>query len=128
MPHLPAHFAGIILWFARLFVHLSWRHAQALLIGAIFRPGRSTVASVLRITGRARDRQFVNIHRVLSRAEWSPRSAARILLRLPVSTNSRPEADRRESTRPGRSSSPPSRREADHPRVCEGADADSTNR
>jgi hypothetical protein len=38
MPHLPAHFAGIILWFARLFVHLSWRHAQALLIGAIFRP------------------------------------------------------------------------------------------
>lgn len=84
MPHLPARFAGIILSFAPLFVHRSWRHAQALLIGAILCPGRRTVASVLRITGRARDRHFVNTHRVLSRAAWSPRSAARILLRLLV--------------------------------------------
>ena len=84
MSHLPAHFAGIILSFAPLFVHRSWRHAQALLIGAILCPGRRTVAGVLRITGRARNRHFVNTHRVLSRAEWSPRSAARILLRLLV--------------------------------------------
>jgi hypothetical protein len=40
MPHLPARFAGIILSFAPLFVHRSWRHAQALLIGAILCPGR----------------------------------------------------------------------------------------
>ena len=84
MPHLPAHFAGIILSFAPLFVHRSWRHAQALLIGTILCPGRRTVASVLRITGRARDRRFVNTHRVLSRAAWSPRTGARILLRLLV--------------------------------------------
>lgn len=84
MPHLPARFAGIILSFAPLFVHRSWRHAQALLTGAILCPGRRTVASVRRITGRARDRHFVNTHRVLSRAAWSPRSAARILLRLLV--------------------------------------------
>lgn len=84
MPHLPARFAGIILSFAPLFVHRSWRHAQALLIGAILCPGRRTVASVLRITGRARDRHFVNTHRVLSRAAWSPRAGARILLRLLV--------------------------------------------
>nr|WP_244480988.1 transposase [Methylobacterium sp. Leaf102] len=89
MPHPPDRFAGIILWFAQLFVHLSWRHAQALLIGAILCPGRRTVGSVLRITGRARDREFVNTHRVLGRAEWSPRSSASILLRLSVSTNSR---------------------------------------
>lgn len=84
MPHLPARFAGIILSFAPLFVHQSWRNAQALLIGTILCSGRRTVASVLRITGRAHDRHFVNTHRVLSRAAWSPRSAARILVRLLV--------------------------------------------
>jgi hypothetical protein len=84
MLHLPAHFTGIILSFAPLFVHRSWRHAQALLIGAILCPGRRTGASVLRITGRARDRHFVNTHRVLSRAAWSPRTGARLLLRLLV--------------------------------------------
>lgn len=84
MPHLPARFAGIILSFAPLFVHRSWRHAQSLLIGAILCLGRRTVASVMRITGRARDRHFVNTHRVLSRAAWSPRAGARILFRLLV--------------------------------------------
>ena len=84
MPHLPARFAGIILSFAPLFVHRSWRHAQELLIGAILCPGRRTVASVLRITGRARDRHFVNTHRVLSRAAWSPHAGAHMLLRLLV--------------------------------------------
>ncbi len=84
MPFLPARFAGIILAFAPLFVHRSWRHAQALLIGAILCPGRRTVASVPRITGRGRERRFVNAHRVLNRAAWSPRAGGRILLRLLV--------------------------------------------
>ena len=84
MPHLPARFAGIILVFAPLFVQRSWRHAQVLLIGAILAPGRRTVTSVLRITGRSQERHFVNFHRVLSRAAWSPRTGARILLRLLV--------------------------------------------
>ena len=48
MPHLPARFAGLILAFAPLFVHRSWRHAQLLLIGAILTPGRRTVASARR--------------------------------------------------------------------------------
>jgi hypothetical protein len=81
MPLLPARFAAIILTFAPLFVHRSWRHAQALLLGAILCPGRRTVARVLRITGRARERRFVNAHRVLNRAAWSPRAGARLLLR-----------------------------------------------
>ena len=71
MLHLPARIAGIILSFAPLFVHRSWRYAQALLIGAILTPGGRTVANVLRITGRARDRHFVNTHRVLSRTAWT---------------------------------------------------------
>ena len=48
MPHLPARFARVILAFAPLFVHRTWRHARVLLIGAILAPGRRTVASVLR--------------------------------------------------------------------------------
>ncbi len=80
MPVLPARFAGIILAFAPLFVHRSWRQAQVLLIGAILTPGRRTVASVLRIMGRAHERQFVNAHRILNRAAWRPRTGSRILL------------------------------------------------
>ena len=51
-----------------------------LLIGAILAPGRRTVASVLRITGHARDKHFTNYHRFLSRAPWSARDGAHILL------------------------------------------------
>nr|WP_245291072.1 transposase [Methylobacterium aquaticum] len=43
-------------------------------------PGRRTVASLLRIMSRANERRFVNFHRVLNRAAWSPRAGARILL------------------------------------------------
>ena len=82
MPLLPARFVPIILTFAPLFVQRSWRYAQVLLVGAILTPGRRTVASLLRVTGHARERQFVNYHRVLSRAAWSPRAGGRILLGL----------------------------------------------
>jgi hypothetical protein len=61
-------------------------HAQELLMGAVLAPGIRTVASVLRVLGRAGDAHFVNFHRVLSRAVWSPRAAARVLLGLLVST------------------------------------------
>jgi hypothetical protein len=80
MPVLPARFVGVMIAFAPLFVHRSWRHARTLLIGAILAPGRRTVASLLRIVGRSRERDFVNTHRVLSRAAWSPRAGARIRL------------------------------------------------
>src|ERR1700712_3972203 len=77
---LPARFAAIILAFAPLFVHRWWRHAQPLLIGAILTPGRRTVTSVLRILGRAQERRFVNVPRILTRAAWCPRSGSRVLL------------------------------------------------
>jgi hypothetical protein len=85
MPPLPTRFAGIILAFAPLFVHRSWRHAQLLLIGAILVPGQRTVTNVLRITGHTRDRHFVNVHRVLNRAAWCPRTGGHILLRMLIS-------------------------------------------
>jgi DDE superfamily endonuclease len=84
MLRLPARFAGIIIAFTPLFVHRSWQHAQVLLLGAILAPGQRTVASLLRIAGLSRERHFVNYHRVLSRAAWSSRAGARILLGLLV--------------------------------------------
>src|ERR687898_1910304 len=86
MLHLPARFAAIILAFAPLFRHRTWRHAEVLLLGAILSPGKRTVTSILRITGLSRERHFVNYHRVLSRARWSTRETARLLLGLLVHT------------------------------------------
>src|ERR671912_2370607 len=81
--HLPPRFAAVILTFAPVFLQRrTWRHAEVLLIGAILAPGRRTVTSLLRITGLARARRFVNYHRVLNRAAWSGRAAAHVLLGL----------------------------------------------
>src|SRR5919202_2271110 len=82
MLRLPARFAAVILCFAPLFRQLTWRHARMLLIGAILAPGQRTVTSILRISGLCWERRFVNYHRVLSRAAWSGRAAARVLLGL----------------------------------------------
>ncbi|SDE53225.1 transposase, partial [Belnapia rosea] len=79
---LPARFAAVILCFAPLLQQRSWRHAEVLLVGAILAPGRRTVSSILRISGLCRERRFVNYHRVLNRAAWSGRAAARVLLGL----------------------------------------------
>lgn len=82
MPRLPARFAALILTFALLFRDRSWRHAEVLLLGAILAPGTRTVTSLLRITGLSREPRFVNDHRVLNRARWGERGAARLVLRL----------------------------------------------
>jgi hypothetical protein len=83
--HLPACFAAVILTFAPVFVQRrTWRHAEVLLIGAILAPGERTVTSLLRIAGLGRERRFTNYHRVLNRAAWDARAAARLLLGLLV--------------------------------------------
>jgi DDE superfamily endonuclease len=83
MLDLPSRFAAIILSFASVFVQQrTWRHAEVLLLGAILAPGQRTVTRLLRITGLTRERHFVNYHRVLNRAAWNPRDAARLLLGL----------------------------------------------
>src|SRR3954462_12013485 len=53
---------------------------------SILAPGTRTVASLLRISGLMRERHFVNYHRVLNRAAWSPLLASRLLLRLLIET------------------------------------------
>ena len=80
MLRLPTRFATVIVSFAPLFFQRSWRHAEVLLIGAILAPGKRTVTSLLRISGFCRERRFVNYHRVLNRAAWSPRLASRLVL------------------------------------------------
>ena len=82
MPRPPSCFAAVILCFAPLFFQRSWRHAEVPLLGAILAPGTRAVTSILRISGLTRERRFVNYHRVLSRATWSGRAVARVLLGL----------------------------------------------
>jgi hypothetical protein len=80
----PPRFATIIPSVAPRFFRRSWRHAEGLVLGAILAPGTRMAASLPRITGLARERHFVNSHRVLNRAIWSPRAAGSILRRLPL--------------------------------------------
>jgi hypothetical protein len=81
--HLPTHFAVVILTFTAVFLQQrTWRRAELLLIGAILAPGKRTVTSLLRIAGLSRERRFTNYHRVLNRAAWDSRAAARLLLGL----------------------------------------------
>src|SRR6185437_13354057 len=53
---------------------------------ALLVPGQRTVCSILRIIGLRRERHFVTYHRVLNRAVWDSRLAARVLLKLLVET------------------------------------------
>ena len=77
---LPSRFAAVISAFAPVFLQQrTWCRAELLLIGAILAPGKRTITSLLRIAGLSRERRFVNYHRVLSRAAWSGRAAARVL-------------------------------------------------
>ena len=80
MPALPPRFVPANGTITGLFRQPTGRRARALLVGAILAPGARTVASVLRVLGLARERRFCRYHRGLSRAAWSPRAAARVLL------------------------------------------------
>jgi hypothetical protein len=84
---LPSRFAAVVLAFAPVFrQQQTRRHAERLLIGAILAPGKRTVTSLLRIVGLSRERRFTNYHRVLNRAVWDARAAARLLLELLIAT------------------------------------------
>jgi hypothetical protein len=72
--------------FQPLFSKTVFQHASVLVIGAVLTPGRRTVASALRTMGLGQITTFQNYHRVLSRAKWSPRQAAQVLLSMLVRT------------------------------------------
>src|SRR3954464_130080 len=82
---LPARSAAVLQTLPPVFLQRrTRRRAELLLIGAILAPGKRTVTSLLRIAGLGRERRFTNYHRVLNRALWAPRAAARLLLGLLV--------------------------------------------
>lgn len=76
MPTLPPEFAVFMITFQPLFSKRVFAHAQVLLLGAILTPGARTVANCLRMTGLDLDPHYQNYHRVLNRAQWSPRQAS----------------------------------------------------
>jgi DDE superfamily endonuclease len=84
MLKLPAELSPLIVEFASLFSKPVWEHAKILLLGAILAPGKRTVTACLRVMGLSQETGFVNYHRVLNRARWSPLTASHILLRMLV--------------------------------------------
>src|SRR5215475_859730 len=86
MLSLPGFVIAVIDPFAQAMWGVStWDRAQVLLIGAILAPGKRTVSAVLRVMGRADERNYARYHEVLSRAVWSGLEVSRILLRLLLS-------------------------------------------
>jgi hypothetical protein len=83
---LPNAMIQVLAPFVPLFSKRVWRHAQVLLAGAILAPGKRTVTAALHAMGLAQSKQFHRYHRVLNRAVWSGREAARVLLGLLVGT------------------------------------------
>ena len=79
---LPNAIVAVLLPFATLFTNPTWEKAQLLLVGTVLTPGQRTVASALRVMGRSNHRDYARYHEVLSRAVWSSREVARVLLVL----------------------------------------------
>ena len=84
MRTLPEEMIRVLAPFVPLFSKSVWQHALVLLTGSILAPGKRTVTSALRAVGLEEERQFCRYHRVLSRAAWSGKEAARVLLGLLV--------------------------------------------
>jgi hypothetical protein len=77
---LPQEILPVAGSFAPLFTPKVFEHLKVLLVGLLLTPGRHTVASALRMTGREQDPHFQSFHRVLNRDRWSGLGAAKILL------------------------------------------------
>ncbi|HJX26356.1 MAG TPA: transposase [Thermoanaerobaculia bacterium] len=86
MQFFTSELSGLFAAFSPLFTEPTVHHALRLVEGAILTVGRRTVASALRSLGLQDDPHFQNYHRVLSRARWSCRRAAKILLLRLVDT------------------------------------------
>ena len=84
MRTLPPQIVQALAPFAPLFSRCVFRHVQVLVAGTILAPGKRTVASALRAMGLDQEERFHRYHRVLSRARWSSREVARVLLGLLV--------------------------------------------
>lgn len=80
---LPPALAAVMVAFRPLFSKPVYERVLLLTVGALLAVRTRTVTAALRVTGRA-DGPFSAYHRVLSRARWSCREGARVLLGLLV--------------------------------------------
>jgi hypothetical protein len=62
----------------------TWQNLLVLVMGALLAPGKRTVSTCLRMTGRAEATNFTVYHQVLNRGRWKGRTLARTLLDLVV--------------------------------------------
>ena len=53
---------------------------QSVAARTILAPGDRTVAAILRVMGKQKEKQFQNYHRVLNRAQWWSSQGSRVLL------------------------------------------------
>lgn len=83
MSSLPPALAAVMVAFQPLFSKPVFERALVLVVGALLAVRVRTVTAALRVTGHT-DGSFSAYHRVLSRARWSCRDAARVLLGLLV--------------------------------------------
>ncbi|MBV9848437.1 MAG: transposase [Armatimonadetes bacterium] len=67
-----------------MFTRPTWKRVPVLVEGVLLALHRRTVSAALRAAGRDRASGFARYHRVLNRARWSARAAARVLLGLLV--------------------------------------------
>ncbi len=86
MGPLPPAIIQFMSYFAPLFSHRVWPHAQVLLTGAILAPGKRTVSALLRVMGLDHRSDFQTYHRVLNRCVWSSLQGSRLLLHVLLAT------------------------------------------
>lgn len=84
MPFLSPAILSIIAPFAILFSRPVWKNILTLFIGTILCRGKRTVCAALRVMGLSNETNFAKYHHVLNRVDWSPLSAAQILLTVLV--------------------------------------------
>jgi hypothetical protein len=85
-PSVSGLLAAWLTPFAGLFTRPTWGRVPVLVEGALLALHRRTISAALRAAGQDRSPGFARYHRVLNRARWSTRAAARLLLGLLVIT------------------------------------------
>jgi hypothetical protein len=78
--------AAWLMPFACLFTQPTWSRVPVLVEGTLLTLHRRTVSAALRAAGQDDTPGFARYHRVLNKARWSARAAARVLLGLLVAT------------------------------------------
>src|SRR5262249_15080121 len=90
LPHfsdpLPLRFLSVLARFTHLFTRPTKPTVFLLRADVTLTPGSRTVTAAFRILRRDRDRGFCAFRRILSRAAWSSRAAARRLLSLLIAS------------------------------------------